>query len=110
MPGGWTERHAPGEWPSRWFQLRTAGRRGTALPFAVTLDDRFVGHVMIGNVDCRILTFGTREAIEAEVRRCAAVGKPCPGYFFAVGNHIPYNIPIENVELYFDLINRLGRR
>lgn len=50
MPGGWAERHAPAEWPARWFQLRAAGRRGTALPFAVTLDDRFVGHVMVGNV------------------------------------------------------------
>jgi [ribosomal protein S5]-alanine N-acetyltransferase len=50
MPGGWAERHAPGEWPGRWLQLRTAGRRGLALPFAVTLDDRFVGHVMVGNV------------------------------------------------------------
>ena len=50
MPGSWAERHAPGEWPARWLQLRTAGRRGTALPFAVTLDDRFVGHVMVGNV------------------------------------------------------------
>ncbi|OLT04504.1 hypothetical protein BJF90_21925 [Pseudonocardia sp. CNS-004] len=50
MPGSWAERHAPGEWPARWLQLRSAGRRGTALPFAVTLDDRFVGHVMVGNV------------------------------------------------------------
>jgi ribosomal-protein-alanine N-acetyltransferase len=50
MPGGWAERHAAGEWPARWLQLRTAGRRGLALPFAVTLDDRFVGHVMVGNV------------------------------------------------------------
>lgn len=50
MPGGWAERHATGEWPGRWVQLRAAGRRGTALPFAVTLDDRFVGHVMVGNV------------------------------------------------------------
>lgn len=50
MPGGWAERHASGEWPGRWLQLRSAGRRGTALPFAVTLDDRFVGHVMIGSV------------------------------------------------------------
>ena len=30
--------------------VRSAARRGTALPFAVTLDGRFVGHVMIGNV------------------------------------------------------------
>ena len=50
MPGGWAERHAVGEWPARWLQLRLAGRRGAALPFAVTLDDRFVGHVMVGNV------------------------------------------------------------
>jgi ribosomal-protein-alanine N-acetyltransferase len=50
MPGRWAERHAPGEWPARWLQLRSAGRRGTALPFAVTLDDRFVGHVMVGNI------------------------------------------------------------
>ncbi|HLU58392.1 MAG TPA: GNAT family protein [Pseudonocardia sp.] len=50
MPGSWVERNSPGEWPGRWLQLRAAGRRGTALPFAVTLDDRFVGHVMVGNV------------------------------------------------------------
>jgi ribosomal-protein-alanine N-acetyltransferase len=50
MPGGWAERHARGEWPARWLQLRAAGRRGAALPFAVTVDGRFVGHVMVGNV------------------------------------------------------------
>ncbi len=50
MPGGWSQRHAAGEWPARWLQLRSAGRRGAALPFAVTLDERFVGHVMVGNV------------------------------------------------------------
>ena len=50
MPGSWAERHAPSEWPGRWFQLRTAARRGAALPFAVTLDGHFVGHVMVGNV------------------------------------------------------------
>ena len=50
MPGGWAYRNAPSEWPGRWLQLRVAARRGTALPFGVTLDDRFVGHVMIGNV------------------------------------------------------------
>jgi ribosomal-protein-alanine N-acetyltransferase len=50
MPGGWALRHAPGEWPARWLQLRSAARRGVALPFAVTLDGRFVGHVVVGNV------------------------------------------------------------
>lgn len=50
LPGGWAHRHAAVEWPGRWLQLRSAARRGVALPFAVTLDGRFVGHVMIGNV------------------------------------------------------------
>jgi ribosomal-protein-alanine N-acetyltransferase len=50
MPGGWAQRHAVSEWPGRWLQLRAAGRRGGALPFAVTLDGRLVGHVMVGNV------------------------------------------------------------
>lgn len=50
MPGTWQQRHATGEWPGRWLALRSAARRGAALPFAVTLDGRFVGHVMVGNV------------------------------------------------------------
>ena len=49
-PGTWTQRNAPAEWPGRWLQLRAAGRRGAALPFSVTVDGRFVGHVMVGNV------------------------------------------------------------
>ncbi|GAA3110992.1 GNAT family protein [Pseudonocardia yunnanensis] len=50
MPGGWAQRHAASEWPARWLQLRGAGRRGAVLPFAITLDGRFVGQVMVGNV------------------------------------------------------------
>ncbi|MFC4942026.1 GNAT family N-acetyltransferase [Pseudonocardia sp. GCM10023141] len=50
MPGSWAQRNAAAEWPGRWLQLRAAGRRGVALPFAVTLDGRFVGHVMVGNI------------------------------------------------------------
>lgn len=49
-PGGWQRHNSPGEWPGRWWLLRGAARRGAALPFAVELDGRFVGQVMIGNV------------------------------------------------------------
>ncbi|MGQ0574148.1 MAG: GNAT family N-acetyltransferase [Pseudonocardia sp.] len=49
-PGSWALRNAAGEWPGRWLQLRSVARRGTALPFAVTLDGALAGHVMIGNV------------------------------------------------------------
>lgn len=67
-------------------------------------------HVIIGNADCRILTFGTREEVQAEVKRCMDLGRDCPGFFFAVGNHIPPNVPIENadacIEAYLDMRKR----
>jgi len=66
--------------------------------------------VIIGNVDSRILTFGTTEQIFREVRRCTNIGRNCPGYFFAVGNHIPHNVPLKNTLYYLDLIKKLGRR
>lgn len=50
MPGTWAQRHSSAEWPGRWWLLRSAARRGTAMPFAITLDGRLAGHVMIGNV------------------------------------------------------------
>ncbi len=40
----------------------------------------------------------TKEDAYAEVKRCMDLGKECPGYFFAVGNHIPPNVPIENAD------------
>jgi len=50
LAGPWAVRNSSGEWPARWLQLRTAGRRGRALPFAVTLDGELAGHVIVGNV------------------------------------------------------------
>lgn len=49
-PGGWAAGHAVAEWPVRWWTLRTAARRGSVLPFAMTVDGALAGHVMIGNV------------------------------------------------------------
>lgn len=67
-------------------------------------------HVFIGNADTRILLNGTRADIRAEVERCMAIGKACPGYFLAVGNHIPANTPVENVLYYFEVYEELSRR
>lgn len=49
-PGLWGQRNIAAEWPGRWSALRTVGRRGLGLPFAVTVDGAFAGQVMIGNV------------------------------------------------------------
>ncbi|NPV09816.1 MAG: hypothetical protein HPY83_17885 [Anaerolineae bacterium] len=66
--------------------------------------------VIIGNADARILTFGDKEAIRAEVKRCTELGRHCPGYFMAVGNHIPPNIPLENALYYLDCVRESSVR
>lgn len=67
-------------------------------------------HVFIGNADTRILLSGTREQIRAEVQRCMDIGKKYPGFFMAVGNHIPSNTPVENALYYNEVYEELSRR
>ena len=67
-------------------------------------------HVFVGNADTRILLSGTREQIRAEVTRCMDIGKDCPGFFLAVGNHIPANTPVENAIYYNEVYEELSRR
>ncbi len=67
-------------------------------------------HVFVGNADTRILLSGTRDQIRTEVERCMAIGKACPGFFMAVGNHIPSNTPIENALYYNEIYDKLSRR
>ncbi len=83
-------------------ELAAAGADGFI--FEPTTDlDQVVGrygrtHVIVGNADCRVLTFGTADGVAREVRRCLSAGRDCPGYFFAVGNHIPPNVPVGNAD------------
>ncbi len=68
-------------------------------------------HVIVGSkVDCRTLTFGTKEQIKAEVDETLKLAKSCPGFVFAVGNHIPSNVPVENALFYFDYLSENWRR
>jgi len=64
-------------------------------------------HVVMGSaVDCRTLTFGTTEEIKAEVDATLELAAGCPGFMFAVGNHIPSNVPVENALFFFDYLSR----
>jgi len=67
-------------------------------------------HVFVGNADTNVLLRGTKEDIYNEVKRCMDIGKSCPGFFMAVGNHIPSNTPIENALYYNECYEKLGRR
>lgn len=67
-------------------------------------------HAIIGNVDTRVLLYGDRPAIRAEVERCVALGRDCPGYFIAVGNHIPPNTPVPAALYYNQVYEELAHR
>jgi uroporphyrinogen-III decarboxylase len=67
-------------------------------------------HVFIGNADTRILLSGPKAAIRREVERCMTIGKPYPGFFMAVGNHIPSNTPVENAVYYNEVYESLSKR
>lgn len=67
-------------------------------------------HVIVGNADTRVLLSGTKNQIRAEVERCMDIGRSCPGFFMAVGNHIPSNTPVENALYYNEVYNELCRR
>ncbi len=67
-------------------------------------------HVIVGNADTRALLMGPKEAIRAEVERCMNIGRDCPGFFLAVGNHIPANTPVENCLYYNEVYEELSRR
>ena len=60
-------------------------------------------HSFIGNADTRILLNGDPASIRTEVKRCMDIGKQCPGFFMAVGNHIPPNTPVNNA-LYYNRV------
>jgi len=67
-------------------------------------------HAFVGNVDTRILLTDSKDDIFSEVKRCMDIGKKCPGFFMAVGNHIPPNTPVDNALYYNEAYEMLSRR
>lgn len=62
-------------------------------------------HVIIGSkLDCRTLTFGTRDQIRAEIDESFSLAARCPGWFFAIGNHLAPNVPLDNALFYADYL------
>jgi hypothetical protein len=100
-----------GTWTEFVDDIASAGADGFIFEPTTSLDyivERYGRtHVIVGSkVDCRTLTFGTREQIRREIDETLKIAKDCPGFMFAVGNHIPSNIPVENALFYFDYLRR----
>jgi hypothetical protein len=68
-------------------------------------------HCIVGSkVDCRTLTFGTQDQIRAQMDATLEIAFDCPGFMFAVGNHIPSNVPLSNARFYIDYLRANWRR
>ena len=67
-------------------------------------------HSFIGNADTRVLLGGTKDDIYNEVKRCMDIGKGCPGFIMAVGNHIPANTPVDSCLYYNDFYMQMRKR
>jgi uroporphyrinogen-III decarboxylase len=67
-------------------------------------------HGFVGNADCRILLDGSKEDIHREVERCMNIGRDCPGFIMAVGNHIPPNTPVDNALYYNEIYEKMSIR
>jgi hypothetical protein len=72
--------------------------------------ERYPDKVLMGDGDNRVIASGDRRAIYAMVQDMAAWGKHYPGYFFCVGNHLPWNLPAEGIQYYFEASERYGQR
>jgi len=67
-------------------------------------------HNFTGNADTRVLLYGSKEDIYAEVGRCMDIGKHCPGFILSVGNHIPANTPVDACLYYNEAYLELSKR
>ena len=95
--------------------IAEAGADGFIFEPMVSLDKVVEGygrtHVIVGSkVDCRTLTMGSKEQIRTEIDTTLALARECPGFVFAVGNHIPSNVPLENALFYFYYLRQNWRR
>jgi hypothetical protein len=104
-----------GDWSVFLDDIAAAGADGfifepmTDLDYAVERYGKT--HVIVSSkVDCRTLTFGTKDEIQAEIDATLPLARRCPGFMFAVGNHIPSNVPVDNALWYFEHLSRNWRR
>jgi len=98
-----------GNWTMFLDDIADAGADGFIFEPLVSLDEVAARyghtHAIIGSkVDCRTLTFGSTAEIQAEIDATLELAFACPGFMFAVGNHIPSNVPVENALFYFDYL------
>jgi len=65
--------------------------------------------MLAGQGDNRILQTRDRDAVERMTKQMCELGRRYAGYFMCVGNHIPWNVPAEAIQWYFEFSDKYGR-
>ncbi|MBD3315839.1 MAG: hypothetical protein GF344_08640 [Chitinivibrionales bacterium] len=66
-------------------------------------------HILLGNIKISTITFGTKEEIDAEIKRCLDARKKCPWLCLNCSGKVMSNIPLENVDYYMDRVLELRK-
>jgi uroporphyrinogen-III decarboxylase len=66
--------------------------------------------IIASEVDARTLTFGNQAQVQAEMDASFSLARQCAGFMFAVGNHLPANIPVANALFYMDYLREHWQR
>jgi hypothetical protein len=62
-------------------------------------------HCLVGSfVDCRDMAFASWDKVRATMDRTFEAARKCKGVIFAVGNHIPANVPPEMMDRYIEYL------
>ena len=66
--------------------------------------------MMAGEGDNRILSYGSKDDIKKMVITMTETARDVAGYFYCIGNHIPWNVPVEATKYYLDLCKEIGTK
>lgn len=66
--------------------------------------------IIEGNIDCRVIEMGTKDDIFNEIKRVAQKAQDIPGFILCCTNGLNSNVPLKNMQYYFDAVEMLRIR
>ena len=105
-----------GDYSAFFDEIAAAGADGFFLePSCPNLEQLIDGygrtHFIVGSfVDCRALSFESWSEVREQMDRTFAAADRCRGLIWAVGNQIPYDLPVDRFRRYIDYFNAGARR
>jgi len=68
-------------------------------------------HVILGSkCDCRTMAFAPWGKVQAEIEATVPLARQCPGFIWAVGNHIPANVSDDTCDKYMARLRTVWNR